>query len=129
MPANQTAATGVYGFGAPNGADDDANEILRFSVRRGANINVRVENLGRDETEGDVTFSIQVSPLTISWADTTAAANLTAVADVAIGPREHRDFPIGLRQGTDQMLRFVASGGVQGNVQINGDEHLQIVTI
>lgn len=126
MPMNQTAATGLYGFGAPA----TLAEVLRFSVRRGANLNLRWENLGRDKEDGDLSVQVKVSSDNVTFTDTTAADHITDFAPaLVLGAREHLDTPLRLRDGKDKFIQILVSGGVQGNVQINGDEHLQIITI
>ena len=121
MPRTQVANIGTYGFGA--GVSETAP--LTFSVRRGGRVTVRIENQG----DATMTATLQRSADNSSWADTTAAANTTAVADVSIPPRQYREYQISLRDGTDNYFRLQASGGVRGELQVRGDEILQIVAI
>lgn len=116
MPRSQTANTGVYDFGAPvtEGAP------LVFRARHGGRLTMRFENYG----DTDLTVTVQVAPDGSTWADTTSAANTTAVADEAIPPRQYREFDVLLRDGQDTWMRVQASGGVRGQLQIRGDESL-----
>lgn len=120
MPRSQLANIGTYGFGA--GITENAP--LLFSVRRGGRLTVRAEN------QGDVAIAVtlQVSADNSSFADTTAAANGTAVADVSIPVRQHREWQISLRQGQDKFFRLQSVGGGRGELQIRGDEILEIKT-
>lgn len=116
MPRTQTANTGVYDFGAPVAE----GVPLRFAVRRGGRLTVRMENYG----DSVMTCTLQVSADNSSYTDTTVAANGDAVADESIPPRQYREFQIFLREGQDKFLRLQAAGGVRGQLQIRGDEVL-----
>ncbi len=52
--------------------------------------------------------------------------NGTAVADQSIPVRQYRDFDVNLRQGQDNFLRLQAVGGGRGELEIRGDEILQV---
>lgn len=121
MPRTQVANIGTYGFGA--GVTENAP--LLFSVRRGGRLSIRVEN--QDDVALEVTF--QVSADNSTWADTTAAANTTAVANVSIPVRQYREYQISLRQGQDLFFRLQAVGGARGELQIRGDQILQVKTV
>jgi len=124
MPRTQVANIGTYGFGA--GVTENAP--LTFSVRRGGRLTVRAENQNEPST-GAIAVTLQVSADNSSWADTTAAANTTAVADVSIPARQYREWQISLRDGQDKFFRLQAVGGGRGELQIRGDEILQIKTV
>tara|TARA_R100001086_G_scaffold236587_2_gene160108 strand:+ start:216 stop:590 length:375 start_codon:yes stop_codon:yes gene_type:complete len=118
MPRSQTANTGVYGFGAPVTESD----VLTFRVRKGGRLTLRVENYG-DTALG---YTVQVSPDNSSWADTASATNGDAVADESCPARQYREHQINLRDGQDNFVRLQASGGVRGELQIRGDNILEI---
>jgi hypothetical protein len=124
MPRTQVANIGTYGFGA--GVTENAP--LTFSVRRGGRLTVRAENQNEPNTTA-LAVTLQVSADGTTWADTTAAANTTAVADVSIPARQYREWQISLRQGQDNFFRLQAVGGGRGELQIRGDEILQIKTV
>lgn len=121
MPRTQTANVAIYDFGAP--VTEDA--VLTFQARRGGRLTVRLENYG----DTDLAATLQVSDDGSTWADTTAAANTTAVADVTIPPRQYREYQISLRDGEDAWMRLQASGGVRGQMQVRGDEILIVHAI
>ena len=124
MPRTQVANIGTYGFGA--GVTENAP--LTFSVRRGGLLTIRDENQNEPQT-GPIVVTLQVSADGTTWADTAATPNLTAVADVSIPARQYREWQVRLRQGQDNFLRLQASGGGRGELQIRGDEILQIKTV
>jgi len=124
MPRTQVANIGTYGFGA--GVSENAP--LTFAVRRGGRLTVRVENQNEPSTTA-LTVTLQVSADNSTWADTTAAANTTAVADVSVPARQYREWQISLRQGQDLFFRLQAAGAGRGEMQVRGDEILQIKTV
>ena len=121
MPKSQIANIGHYTFGA--GITENAP--LTFRVRHGGRLTVRAEN----NSDRAMTVTLQVSADGSTWADTAATPNGTAVADVSIPVRQHREWQINLRQGQDNWFRLQAAGGAQGNLQIRGDEILEIHSV
>lgn len=121
MPRTQVANIGTYAFGA----GVTANQPLLFSVRRGGRLTVRLEN------QGDVamTATLQVSADNTTFAATTAAANTTAVSAVSVPARQYREYQISLREGQDKFFRLSVSGGVRGEMQVRGDEILDVKTV
>lgn len=116
MPRTQTANTGVYDFGAPVTEDT----VLQFKARHGGRLTMRFENYG----DSDLEVTVEVAPDASTWADTTAAANNEAVANVTILPRTYQEFDVLLRDGQDSDMRVLAVGGVRGMLQLRGDEAL-----
>lgn len=124
MPQNQIATQGHYDFGAPV----TEGEVLRFRTRdnRGGKLQLLFEN---PDGESDGVVTVQVSPDGTTWADTTAAANLEAVADVTVERRCSRQAEILIRPNEDAFMRVQASGGTRMALQIRGDAILEIVDI
>ena len=120
MPASQTAHIDTFDFGAPS----TEATIKDWAVRddQGGNVYIRFENA---EGLADGTVTLQVSADDSTYADTTAAANLEAVADVSIPRKTFKDFTINLRAGKDKYLRLLASGGCRMTAQIRHGGILQ----
>lgn len=121
MPKTQIANIGHYPFGA--GITENAP--LTWRVRQGCRLTVRAEN----NSDRAIAVTLQVSADGSSWSDTAATPNGTAVADVSVPVRQHREWQVNLRQGQDLWFRLQAVGGGQGNLQIRGDENLEIHSV
>lgn len=123
MPRTQVANIGTYAFGA----GVTATNPLLFTVRRGGRLTVRLENQG----DSALTATLQVSATNVNddFTATTAAANTTAVSAVSVPARQYREYQISLREGTDKFLRLRVSGGVRGEMQVRGDEILDVKTV
>ena len=121
MPRTQVANIGTYGFGA--GVTENAP--LTFSVRQGGRLSLRFENQGDRALE----VTAQVSADGTTWADTAATPNGTAIANQSIPVRTFKEFSINLRQGQDNFFRIQSVGGVRGELQVRGDEILQVKTV
>ena len=122
MPASQIAKVDLYDFGAP------AAEavVLSFSVLNGGKCTLRFEN-PEGVADGEVT--VQVSDDGVTYADTSAANNLVAVANEAIPQKQWKEYVILLRQTQDAFMRVQAVGGTRMQLQIRKDAKLEIVQI
>lgn len=128
MPQSQTASMGNYDFRAPVAEA----EVLRFRTQpnKSGKLTLLFEN---PESDNSITVTLQVAPAGAdnvtpgSWADTSAANNLVAVADLVVQPRTQRDAAILIRPGVDAWVRLQASGGGRGILQIRGDDILEKV--
>lgn len=122
MPQSQVAAVQTFDFGAP------AVEatVLKFRVKHGGEVALRFENT-EGENDGEVT--VQVAPDGTTWADTTAAENRVAVANVSIPIGQKRDFTILLRHEEDKWLQVLAVGSCRMGLQIRADMNLGIEKI
>jgi len=137
MPATQTALRAVYDFGAPS----VEAIVLGFRVR--ANMGGKLELLfenpvsarpatpGFFETPLPFTYSIQVAPalatgLPDTFIATTAANNLEAVTDVVCNPGENNSHTLLIRPNIDSFVLVVASGGARGQMQVVGDNILDL---
>ncbi len=135
MPRSQVANTGVYGFGAKAGTATPvaADEVIRFRARRGSVLNMRFINEGSDGDGGDLHVTVQVAPDADGDPDTfvatSATNNLSVITDAVIGARQFKDFELGLREITDSYMRVLATGGRQAELQIVGDQNLDIIDI
>jgi hypothetical protein len=103
MPQSQVASVQNFDFGAPV----VEGTVLKFRVHHGGELALRFENT-EGVADGEVT--VQVSPDDSTWADTSVANNLEAVANVAIPRAQKRDFNILLRQGLDSYVQVLALG-------------------
>lgn len=121
MPRTQVANIGTYAFGA----GVSATNFPVFAVRRGGRLTIRIENQG----DAAMTVTLQVSADNSSWTTTTAAANTTAVSSASVPVRQYREYQISLREGQDKFMRLQASGGVRGEMQVRGDEILEIKSV
>ena len=122
MPQSQVAAVQNFDFGAPVAEA----EVLKFRVVHGGKLALRFENT-EGEADGEVT--VQVAPDGTTWADTTDAENLAAVANEAIPRAQYRDFTILLRQTEDAWFRVQAAGGCRMVMQARADMNLEIEKI
>lgn len=123
MPKSQVAVIANYDFGAPAVED----EVLKFRVKGGGKLGLRFENA---DGVNDVEVTVQVSADGSSWADTTAAANVVAVANESIQKRTFKDFTILLRQTQDAYMRVQAVGGARAVMQVrDSTQGLEIVLI
>jgi hypothetical protein len=123
MPQSQVAKRDVYDFGAP------AAEavVLKFRVPRGGKLDLNFEN-SEGVADGEVT--VQVSEDGVTYADTTAAANLVAVANEAVQRGCRKSFAgVLLREGLDNYMQVQALGGCRMNLQMVKDQNLEIVQI
>lgn len=124
MPGTQVATIGTYDFGAP------ATEAVVLSFRTKKDQGGKLELLfTNDDGAATGTVTVQVSANGSSYSDTTAAANLTAVADKAIAPKITMAYTVLLRRGTDLYMRVQAVGGCRMGLQIRGDDILEPITI
>jgi hypothetical protein len=122
MPASQIAKVQDFDFGAPAVED----EVLKFRVRNGGKCTLRFEN-PEGVADGEVT--VQVSDDGTTWADTTAANNVTAVANEAIVRKEWKEYVVLLRQEKDAFMRVQAVGGTRLQMQVRADAKLEIDVI
>jgi len=123
MPQLQTAVVDVYDFGAPVVED----EVLKFRVPRGGKLDLNFEN---SEGLADGTVTVQVSADDVTYVDTSAAANLVAVADEVVQRGTRKSFAgVLLRNNLDKYIQVLASGGTRMNLQMRKDQNLEIVKI
>lgn len=119
MPRLQTAQVANFDFGAPA----VSAQVLRLKARQGGKLDGVFTNLG----DTDLTVSIQVSDDNVTFAATTAANNLAAVTNLVIPARQSREVLISLRQGEDNFVRVMASGGVRGEFQVRDSARLDVL--
>ena len=122
MPRSQVAVVEEYDFGAPV----VEAQVLQFRAKKGGIMDLRFENCVGD---ADVVVTVDVSADASAWANTTAANNGQAIVTETVLRRTVRDFTINLRQGLDNYVRVLASGGARANLQVRQDVGLEIVTI
>jgi len=122
MPRTQVGQVPVHDLGAPT----VEAAVLLFKVRtsEGGLLNLLFES---PDATSNVTYTVQVSPDNSTWADTTAAQNLDAVADEVLIPRGKRQHDILLRAGTDNYVRVQAVGGDRFQLQIRNEEILELL--
>jgi len=128
MPQAQIATMGNFDFRAPVAEA----EVLRFRTKpnRSGKLTLLFEN---PDSANNLTVTVQVAPAGAdnvtpgSWADTSAANNLAAVATVVVEKRCRREATILLRPGIDVWMRLQALGGGRGVLQIRGDDILEPV--
>ena len=118
MPISNVGSVDHYPFGAPA----SAATVLKFRVKQGGSIAVR---LSAEESETDLTMSVQVSADNSTYNATTAALNGTAVTDTSVPARTFKDVAVKLRAGVDLYMRVLASGSGKGACQIRHDGILE----
>lgn len=121
MPKSQVASVANFDFGAPA----VAAEVLRFKVKQGGKLAIKVEN---PEGVADAVVSLLVSEDGSSFAALVANENGEVVTDEAVVRRESREFNIYLRQGVDNYLQVTASGSTRVQFQIRGDAIMDATT-
>lgn len=130
MPQKQVAAVSVYDVNAPSVAATVL--VLRSRFGRGGKVRFNFRPTtgfgGFDEAaENDATVSLEVSQDGVSFSATTASDNLAVVTDEVVGALTDKTFEIALRQGVDDFVRVVASGGTRLQIQVQPNEDLEIV--
>ena len=122
MPRTQVGQVPVHDLGAP--AVEAAVLLFKVRTHEGGLLNMLFE--APDSTR-NVVYTVQVSPDNSSWADTTAAQNLDAVADEVLLPRGKRQHDVLLRAGVDNYVRVQAVGGDRFQLQIRNEEILELL--
>lgn len=122
MPRIQSAVVDNYDYGAPA----VEAEVLKFKVKKAGRLIVTFLNA---DGAADIVNTLQVSPDGSTWADTSAANNLAAVADETVVKRGSASFETLLRAGEDLYLRLLAVGGARGQMQVRGEAELDILSI
>jgi len=122
MPASQVAKVQNFDFGAPAAEAS----VLKFQVRKGGKCTLRFEN-PEGVADGEVT--VQVSDDGTTWADMTAANNLTAVANVSIPRKQWREYVVLLRETKDAFMQVLAVGSTRLQMQIRADAKLEVDVI
>ena len=122
MPKSQVANVENYEFGAPL----VEAQVLKFAVHQGGKAQLRFL---AQESDNDITVSVQVSPDDSSWSDTTANDNGEAVVDEAIKRQTYLDYTVNLREGVDKYMRILASGAARGQMQMRQDCKMEAMAI
>jgi hypothetical protein len=124
MPQTQAASVSTYDFGAPSALAT----VLTFRVMHGGLMQLRFESADGAAT-GVVTM--QRSADNITYANTTAAENTTAVVAQNVARAQPKDFSVSMRDGVDNYMRVQASGGTRLQLQIRSapDDMLEIIRI
>jgi hypothetical protein len=116
--AGTTPPTAVS-FSGGLDADRRACPLIFYVPERGGRINATFE-----AADDAVTVTLQVSQDGITYSNTTAPNNVSAVVSQTIPARTRWSFPLLLREGKDKYLRLVATGPGIGCLEI---EHNGIV--
>ncbi len=124
MPKSQVANVPIYDVGCPV----TEAVVLKFRVRDKQGGKLQMAFIAED-SDAALTFTVQVSVDGVTYTDTTAAENQTAVADLSVNARTRRDRVVFLRPQIDNFVQIQASGGGRGQVEIRRDDLLDIIKI
>lgn len=117
MPNTKVSNVPVYSVGCPV----SEAMVLRFRVRDNQGGKIQL-GLSAERSDEDLTFTAQVSESeTTGYADTTAAANESAVADVSVTARTRSDYTVLLRPQIDKFFQILAYGGDVADIEVRGD--------
>jgi len=121
MPKTNVASVQNYDFGAPVALAT----VLKFRVKKPGDLDIRLELV---DAVNDMAIVGAVSDDDVTYTTTTVNDN-RAIINETVQAKCSQSWNIGLRAEKDLYLRFQASGGARGQLQIRGSAQLEIVTI
>lgn len=124
MPRTQVASIGTYDFGAPTAE----GVVLQFRKKDGVGGRLQLTFENPEDSVANLEVTVQVGEDGTTWADTSAANNLTAIANQTIVRKAHRTYEMLLRT-IDNYFRVQAVGATRGILQMRGDQKLEITQI